>query len=68
MSKGSLLTQIQGLEVKILEVERAFAKDFPRANVPDHLYNSRSYPGGAFQTMHQDLQRLRQKIHEEHRG
>lgn len=60
--RGDLLTKIQSMELSIAEAEKAFHEKFPK--IDPALYNSRSFPGGAFQTMHQDIQRLRQRVRE----
>lgn len=57
-------TSVQGLEIRVVELQRDFENIFPRGGIPDDLWNSRSYPGGIIQTMHQDVQRLRQRIGE----
>lgn len=62
MNRGKLLTLLAELELKITQVEEAHEMYFPK--IDKALYNARSYPGGAFQTMHQDIQRLRQRVKE----
>ena len=62
--KQAFLTSIQGLELCVAELERDFNNHFPREGIDDSLWNSRSYPGGAMLSIHQDIQRLRQRVGE----
>lgn len=62
--RQALLTSIQGLEIRLSEVKRDFQNLFPRDDIDDDLWNSRSYPGGSIQSMEQDIERLRVRITE----
>lgn len=57
-----LLTRLLHLEIQTAELKRDFETHFPHGegtDVPVPLYHARSFPGGAIQSIEQDIGRLK---------
>lgn len=61
--RGELLTKVQYLAVTVEDCRKGFLQHFPMDG-DDPTYMARSLPGGIFQTMQQDIQRLRARVSE----